>query len=192
MVACRQTWCWRRSWEFYIWIAGSRKKQLSFWDLKAVIHFPQQGHTHSNKATPPNMGLWGLFSFKHHSRWHSDLKVVRPQWCVDVLWISVSIRFSQFAHDQWFYNAVQPSNAFYPWLSSEHFKIMWALRPTSRRWSLLFLGLWQSRDNYSLFISVRRWTRNCNHLSTPQKHMAGKSVHNCENRQIWTPMPAFP
>ena len=36
MAACRQTWRWRRSWEFYIWICRQRTG-LSFWDLKAHL-----------------------------------------------------------------------------------------------------------------------------------------------------------
>ena len=56
MAAYRQTWCWRRSWEFYILICRQRdegndiKHGLSIWNLKA---YPQR-HIFSNKATPSN------------------------------------------------------------------------------------------------------------------------------------------
>jgi hypothetical protein len=39
MAACRQTWCWRGSWE-------------------SVTHFLQQGHIYFNKAIIPNSSLW--------------------------------------------------------------------------------------------------------------------------------------
>ena len=60
---------------------------LSIGDLQAhptVIHFPQPGHTHSNKAIPPNsvpnsflwakhsnMSLWGSFLSNHHKSFAS-------------------------------------------------------------------------------------------------------------------------
>jgi hypothetical protein len=58
MAVSRQTWCW----EFYILIwRQSRKLSLPQWvelsiHIKAhpLTHFLQQGHTYSNKYTPPN------------------------------------------------------------------------------------------------------------------------------------------
>jgi hypothetical protein len=31
MAACRQTWCWRRSQEFYIWICKQQEDRVSHW-----------------------------------------------------------------------------------------------------------------------------------------------------------------
>ena len=45
MAACRQTWCWGRSWEFYILIHRQQKRtvyhnghNLNIWDLKVCLH----------------------------------------------------------------------------------------------------------------------------------------------------------
>ena len=78
MVACRQTWCWRRNWEFYILTHRQQKRlcigcSLSRYEASkptpTVTHFFQQGHIYSNKVTPPyNVTPFGghLLS-NHHS-----------------------------------------------------------------------------------------------------------------------------
>jgi hypothetical protein len=86
MEACRQTWCWRGSREFYIFIRGYQEEWdnrpgLSFRNPKAKCPpFQQQGHTYY-KATPPNpsqvatllnkhafkyLNLWGGHSYSNH------------------------------------------------------------------------------------------------------------------------------
>jgi hypothetical protein len=65
MTACRQTWCWRRRWEFYIMTHRQQKRplchtgySLSIEDLK--VHHPHSkalpapGPTYSNKTRPVN------------------------------------------------------------------------------------------------------------------------------------------
>ena len=57
--ACRQTWCWRKSWESHLdpQAAGSE-----------LTDFLQEDHTYSNKATPPlPTGLWETFYSNCHS-----------------------------------------------------------------------------------------------------------------------------
>ena len=64
-AALKHTWCWRRGWEFYIWIIRKRERDtrhsLSICNLTA-----NQWHISSNKATPnptrptfPIMPLYG-------------------------------------------------------------------------------------------------------------------------------------
>ena len=72
MVACRQTWCWRGSWEFYIWIHRQQTernhKHLKPQSLLPVTHFLWQGHTDSYKATsyhssaPPYETMRAIFT----------------------------------------------------------------------------------------------------------------------------------
>ena len=72
MVACMQTWCRRRSWEFYILICRQQREivnntgySLSTGDLKPT----PQWHTSSNKATPPIVPLPVDQTFKPMSLW---------------------------------------------------------------------------------------------------------------------------
>jgi hypothetical protein len=66
MVACRQTLCWRRSWEFYIWIGRQQEERVTLGLARGSEsskpapsdtlpttrpHLLHQGHT-SNNATP--------------------------------------------------------------------------------------------------------------------------------------------
>lgn len=60
VVAGRQPWSWRVSWEFYIRIHRQQQKGRTigpgqgFWNFKAhtVTQFLQQGYTYSSKAIP--------------------------------------------------------------------------------------------------------------------------------------------
>ena len=84
MVACRQAWCRRRSWEFYILICRHQggdcvpKHSSNIEDREACPRsdtLPPTGSHYSNKATPPNsaapychtfekLSLWGPYLFK--------------------------------------------------------------------------------------------------------------------------------
>jgi hypothetical protein len=71
MAVCRQTWYWRRSWEFYTVIHRQQKVKCKTSESTA------QWHSSSSKATPtptkPHllivplpMDLWGHFYSNHH------------------------------------------------------------------------------------------------------------------------------
>ena len=76
MVVCRQTWCWRRSWEFYILIhrqqetaplglAWAYETSKSTFTMTTLLW---QGHTYSNEATPLNSATsYGLIIHTHFS-----------------------------------------------------------------------------------------------------------------------------
>jgi hypothetical protein len=55
MAASRLTWCWRRSWKFYILIHRQQKRTVSHTG-RSLSTYPQspppQWHSSSNKATP--------------------------------------------------------------------------------------------------------------------------------------------
>jgi hypothetical protein len=83
MAAHRKTWCWR-SREFFIliyrWQVGDCVQHwcsLSGYNtLKSaytVTHFLQQGHSHSNKAIPPNSTVPYGVTIKHMSLWRPYL-----------------------------------------------------------------------------------------------------------------------
>ena len=50
LVAHRQTWCWRGSWEFYIWIQRQQQKRANHWSWLELLK-PQ--NPHPNDTLPP-------------------------------------------------------------------------------------------------------------------------------------------
>ena len=59
----QETWCWGGSQEFFIYESAGIRSELSHWAWlqhlrpqcsSPVTHFILQGHTYSNKNTPPN------------------------------------------------------------------------------------------------------------------------------------------
>jgi hypothetical protein len=93
LVACMQTWCWRKSWEFYIQSAGSRKRTEAHLKAHPILtHYLQQSHIYSNKTTTPNIatpcGSMGPFYFELpqggiqviYCRWCKTLIILRTQW----------------------------------------------------------------------------------------------------------------
>lgn len=89
MVACKQTWCWRRS--LVTSILDSRQQEVvrdPGWYLNIhkktskpasrVTHFLQQHHAYSNKATPPYRAT--LFGIHFHSNCHSHF--IKPPWSI--------------------------------------------------------------------------------------------------------------
>ena len=67
MVESRQTWCWRRSQEFYIWICRQQEERDRGRGNWAWFEFlkPQSHPTRPYfLIVPLPVSLWGAFSFK--------------------------------------------------------------------------------------------------------------------------------
>jgi hypothetical protein len=80
MLVCRQTWCWRTSWEFPIQMCRQQewpdsRPDLGFWNLKS---YPQW-HTSSHKATS-TLTRPSLYSFSSNGTpwWLRTQKYVSP------------------------------------------------------------------------------------------------------------------
>ena len=73
MVVCKQTWCWRRRELRVIHLNPLAKGREPTWaseiskSAPTMTHFLQQGHTCSNKVTPPNSATPYSQLFKHTS-----------------------------------------------------------------------------------------------------------------------------
>ena len=67
-VVHRQTWCWRKSQEFYIWISRPEEMSttlglaLSILNLRACPEW----HISSNKVTLPNSATYSLWAYGSH------------------------------------------------------------------------------------------------------------------------------
>ena len=101
MVACRQAWSWRRSWEqrrSYILICRQQevnwtRHSLSIGDFKARPHTSsKKGYTSSNKATPLNSAtpceLMGPITFKW-PQWDTGEWAETFVWC---MYMSIDVR----------------------------------------------------------------------------------------------------
>jgi hypothetical protein len=84
MEAHRQTWCWRSSWEFYIWICRQQEQQRDtglVWAFETskptlpVTHFLQQGHASNFSQIVPCPDDQ---AFKYRSLWGSSPLPLHP------------------------------------------------------------------------------------------------------------------
>lgn len=80
MVAFRHTWCWRSSWELYIWIHRQQEERERHWGFRNPISHLQLHFFHKTTPTPTRPRL--LILSNSATPWRLSIQIYEPMWVI--------------------------------------------------------------------------------------------------------------